>query len=148
LTYWTTSPIIYTSLRETRNKDTKKRIKDRETETYCRLGFPRKPKPRFVKVSQKRDKNFRGIISRENCKSRLVVFSTLDCIRRGRGQGILSKCKKSHPLTFFRHEILGDTPCLKFGERCRHSAYAQCSVEMKVFLCAKNTVQYRNEVCL
>ena len=143
MTYWATSPIIYTSLRETRNKDTKKRIKDRETETYCRLGFPRKPKPRFVKVSQKRDKNFRGIISRENCKSRLVVFSTLDCIRRGRGQGNLSKCKNSHPLTFFRHEILGDTPCPKF-ENCCALAPMRSAVSKRNRVCAPNT-QCSNE---
>ena len=44
-----------------------------------------------------------------------------------RGQGILSKCKKSHPLTFFRQLILRDTPCLKF----RHSVLLRQSEKVK-----------------
>jgi len=76
LTYWATSPIIYTSLRETRNKDTKKRIKDRETETYCRLGFPRKPKP-LVQVSRKRERKLFGELSHEKTENLDWWFSQL-----------------------------------------------------------------------
>jgi len=57
-------------------------------------------------------------------KGKLKIFGFTDHLR---GQGILSKCKKSHPLTFFRQLILRDTPCLTF----RHSALLRQSAKPK-----------------
>ncbi len=54
----------------------------------------------------------------------------------------MSKCKKSHPTTFFRQFILGDTPRPSF----RQCALApQCSFEVMFRNAYAPAVQYRSE---